>query len=96
MQRANMEVRTLPQLVGADAPLPPRAAAVVTNLDDMLALVGNMFYQAPEVGRATTSYALLRRTTLGVLTSPIREPSVLGACLRVQARARVGAGACAG
>ena len=50
---------------------------MLQNLDDYLALVGNMYYQSPEVGRSNGTFALLRRTTLGMLTSPVREPTVL-------------------
>jgi hypothetical protein len=47
-------------------------------MDDYLGLVGNMYYQQAETGCASSQWALIRRTTLGVLTSPVREPSVLG------------------
>lgn len=53
------------------------AAPVLQNLDDYLALVGNMYYQSPEVGRSNGGFSLIRRTTLGMLTAPVREPSVL-------------------
>lgn len=47
-------------------------------MDDYLSLVGNTYYQQAEVGKSTAQWSLIRRTTLGVLTSPVREPSVLG------------------
>jgi hypothetical protein len=36
-----------------------------------------MYYQHSEAGRSSGSFALLRRTTLGTLTSPLRESSIL-------------------
>ena len=45
------------------------AAPVVQHLDDYLTLVGNMYYQQSEVGQSTAAWALIRRTTLGVLTA---------------------------
>lgn len=73
-------------LVCPTPPLPPPttrplrpAAPLMQNLDDYLTLVGNMYYQQPEITQSTAQWAVVRRTTLGVLTSPVREPSVLGA-----------------
>ena len=46
-------------------------------LDEYLAWVGNTYYTSTEAGMACGQWALLRRTTLGVLTSPAREGSLL-------------------
>ncbi len=43
-------------------------------MDDYLDMVGRMFYAPREVGGATADFALVRRTTLGRLTSPARGP----------------------
>jgi hypothetical protein len=48
-------------------------------LDDYLALVGTMYYQHSDGGRSSSQWALVRRTTLGMLTVPVREPMVIGA-----------------
>lgn len=98
---------------------------MLQHLDDYLTLVGNMYYQAAELGKSTGSvrcgiapfwrrsdfspaeclrarsslespryvsfiktlqFAVIRRTTLGRLTTPIREPTVLGECAWQPAR----------
>jgi hypothetical protein len=48
----------------------------VLALDEYLSWVGNTYYNATEEGAASGQWALLRRTTLGRLTSPVREPNV--------------------
>ena len=65
---------------GAPPPPPPpplTRAPNVTALDEHLAWVGNTYYTASEAGMACGQWALLRRTTLGRLTSPVREGSPL-------------------
>jgi hypothetical protein len=56
-------------------PLPAAPAAV--RLDDYLEYVGKHFYGIREVGAATRDFAIVRRTTLGRLTSPVRESPVV-------------------
>ena len=46
-------------------------------LDEYLAWLGNTYYTSAETGMASGQWALLRRTTLGRLTSPVRETSPL-------------------
>ena len=43
-----------------------------------VALVGNMYYQQSEAGKTNSQWGLIRRTTLGFLTSPTRELTVVG------------------
>jgi hypothetical protein len=46
-------------------------------MDDYLATVARTYYGAREAGAgAAADFSLLRRTTLGLLTSPCREPLV--------------------
>jgi len=62
---------------GGGVPVPLFRAPAVEALESYLGLVGGLYYTAPELGRSGRDWALLRRTTLGVLTSPVREPSVV-------------------
>ena len=62
----------------APAPAPPLTRSPnVIALDEHLAWLGNTYYTSQEAGMACGQWALLRRTTLGRLTSPVREGSPL-------------------
>ena len=64
----------------APAPAPPLTRSPnVIALDEHLAWLGNTYYTSQEAGMACGQWALLRRTTLGRLTSPARESSPLDA-----------------
>jgi hypothetical protein len=62
--------------MAAGAPPLVRSPHVVA-LDEYLAWLGNTYYTSQEAGMACGQWALLRRTTLGRLTSPARESSPL-------------------
>ncbi len=53
------------------------AAPTLHHIDDLLTLVGNIYYQQSEAGKSNAQWSLIRRTTLGHLTSPAREFSVI-------------------
>ena len=61
-----------------ESSVPPliRAPASVA-LDEYLMWLGNTYYTTSESGMASGQWAVLRRTTLGRLTSPMRETSPL-------------------
>ncbi len=61
----------------AAAPPPLTRAPNAVALDEYLAWLGNTYYTSAETGMASGQWALLRRTTLGRLTSPVRETSPL-------------------
>ena len=56
----------------------PLAAPVLQHLDDYLGFVGSTYYQHSETGKSSSQWALIRRTTLGMLTAAVREPMVIG------------------
>jgi len=60
----------------ANTPPLTRAPAAVA-LDEYLTWLGNTYYTTSETGMANGQWAVLRRTTLGRLTSPVRETSPL-------------------
>lgn len=70
--------RTRPPLP-PNPPTPSTAAPLLQHLDEYLTLVGNVYYAHSEAGSNSAQFALIRRTTLGLLTSPVREPAVIGA-----------------
>ena len=74
---------SLPPVTVDGIALSPHHVAIVRppvlhHMDDYLALVGNLYYQQSEAGKTTAQWGLIRRTTLGLLTSPTREVSVIG------------------
>lgn len=58
--------------------LPPCDIPIVPPALVAVALVGNMYYQQSEAGKTNSQWGLIRRTTLGFLTSPTRELTVVG------------------
>jgi len=65
-------------LAALSAPPAPQRSAQAERLEDYLACVARTYYGAREVGAgAGADFSLLRRTTLGLLASPCREPLVM-------------------
>jgi hypothetical protein len=65
-------------LAALTPPPAPQRSVQTERMDDYLAAVARTYYGAREVGAgAGADFSLLRRTTLGLLTSPCREPLVI-------------------
>lgn len=58
-------------------PSPPSRSSQVLALDDYLGFVSKTYYPDKEEGAATADFSMVRRTTLGLLNSPIRVPTVI-------------------
>ena len=58
-------------------PSPPSRSSQVLALDDYLGFVSKTYYPDKEEGAATAEFSMVRRTTLGLLNSPIRVPTVI-------------------
>jgi len=55
----------------------PMRPPQVLTLDDYLNFVGRTYYPDKEDGAATSDFSILRRTTLGLLNSPVRVPTII-------------------
>ena len=55
----------------------PMRPPQVLTLDDYLNFVGRTYYPDREEGAATSDFSVVRRTTLGLLTSPVRVPTII-------------------
>ena len=56
---------------------PPARSSQVLALDDYLGFVSRTYYPDKEEGAATGDFSVVRRTTLGMLNSSIRVPTVI-------------------